>query len=153
MQVVKKPTKNLSRMTAFHFRRPPKREITSDSCSACDACMRSCIRSRKGRFCVLFRRIRLTSRRLMVKRVLWFTWRHIFKTSRGRDTAALNFRYAHARERPGAKDNTSPRSCRFPEVVPFGTPWYRQNCTPSRWPFPVLYESDKNFNSFIFEKI
>lgn len=32
----------------------------------------------------------------MVKQVLWFTRRHIFKASRGRDTAALNFRYAHA---------------------------------------------------------
>lgn len=64
---------------------------------------------------VLFRRIRLTGRA-----GLWFTRRHIFKASRS-DMAALNFRYAHARE------TTRRRPCRFPEVASFDIPC-RNDC-------------------------
>lgn len=98
-RVMKRPTKNRRRVRprfTFDAHRSARScDLASDSCE-CVRRVRACTRSRKGRFYVLFRRIRLTGRRPTAKQVLWFTRRHIFKASRGRDTAALNFRYAHA---------------------------------------------------------
>lgn len=68
--------------------------IASDSCE-CVRRVRARARERAGSaFC--FGGFGLPAAGLMVKQVLWFTRWHIFKASRGRDTAALNFRYAHA---------------------------------------------------------
>lgn len=116
---------------AFHFRRPPNREIFRRRSSerlvrACGACTRL----RKGKFYVLFRRIRLTGQALTVEQVyglrdgiylkrpaamIWPLWTFVTPTRQQES------------ERPGAKDNTSTVSCRFPEVAAFGTPWNCRN--------------------------
>lgn len=86
----------------------------------------------KGRLCVLFRRIRVLS--VTGLRSNRFTWRYMLKTSRDRDIAALNFRYAHAGARDGARKTTHRRLCRFPEVPAFGVPrkWRYRNNSRSR---------------------
>jgi len=155
MRVVKRPAKNRIANDHVSLSTPTEaRDLAIASAlarvratRACvRACVRACISSRKGRFYVLFRRIRLTSRRLMVKQVLWFTRRHIFKASPrpwyGCSELSLRPRVS---DRVRKTTRLTARSCRFPEVVLFNTPSKFHAVA-----FPVLYEFDKFCFLFYF---
>lgn len=101
---------------AFHFRRPPNRERSRTTACEYVRVARARARERAGSaFCFggyggFYRsthRLTVESQVYGLFQAVCYRRRHIFKASRDRDIAALNFTYAHARANNRTRRETS----------------------------------------------